>query len=73
MLPSDLTPIGMFMSADIIVKVVMIGLLLASVLTWTICLAKVYELWVARQSLARAQESLAAARSSRRSVQGCEC
>jgi biopolymer transport protein ExbB len=63
MLPSDLTPIGMFMSADIIVKVVMIGLLLASVLTWTICLAKVYELWVARQSLARAQVSLAAARS----------
>jgi biopolymer transport protein ExbB len=62
-LPRDLTPIGMFMSADIIVKVVMIGLLVASVLTWTIFLAKAYELWFARQNLARAQGSLAVARS----------
>ena len=62
-LPRDLTPIGMFMSADIIVKAVMIGLLFASVLTWTIFLAKAYELWFARQNLARAQGSLAAARS----------
>jgi tonB-system energizer ExbB len=45
-LPHDLTPTGMFMSADIVVKAVMIGLMLASVLTWTILLAKVYELWV---------------------------
>jgi biopolymer transport protein ExbB len=62
-LPHDLTPMGMFMSADIVVKVVMIGLILASVLTWTILLAKVYELWVVRQNLARAQSALAAARS----------
>jgi biopolymer transport protein ExbB len=62
-LPRDLTPIGMFMSADIIVKAVMIGLLIASVLTWTIFLAKAYELWFARQNLARAQASLASARS----------
>jgi biopolymer transport protein ExbB len=62
-LPRDLTPIGMFMSADIIVKAVMIGLLLASVLTWTIFLAKAYELWFARQNLARAQSSLTSARS----------
>jgi biopolymer transport protein ExbB len=62
-LPRDLTPMGMFLSADIVVKAVMIGLILASVLTWTILLAKVYELWVVRQNLARAQSALAAARS----------
>jgi biopolymer transport protein ExbB len=35
-LPRDLTPHGMFMSADIVVKGVMLGLAFASVLTWTI-------------------------------------
>jgi biopolymer transport protein ExbB len=63
LLPHDLTPVGMFMSADIVVKAVMVGLILASVLTWTICLAKALELWGARRSLARAQRSLKAARS----------
>jgi len=62
-LPRDLTPLGMFMSADIIVKAVMLGLVFASVLTWTIWLAKTLELWGARRRLARAQRSLAAARS----------
>jgi biopolymer transport protein ExbB len=62
-LPRDLTPWGMFMSADIIVKAVMLGLLFASVLTWTIWLAKTIELLAARRSLARAQQALAAARS----------
>src|SRR6266436_225269 len=62
-LPRDLTPLGMFMSADIIVKAVMLGLVFASVLTWTIWLAKSLELWGARRRLARAQRSLAAARS----------
>ena len=63
LLPRDLTPWGMFMAADIIVKAVMIGLLLASVLTWTIWLAKTLELVGARRSLARAHQVLAAARS----------
>jgi biopolymer transport protein ExbB len=62
-LPRDLTPLGMFMSADIIVKAVMLGLVSASVLTWTIWLAKTLELWGARRRLARAQRALAAARS----------
>ena len=62
-LPRDLTPWGMFMSADIVVKAVMIGLVFASVLTWTIWLAKTLELIGARQRLARAHEVLAAARS----------
>jgi biopolymer transport protein ExbB len=63
LLPRDLTPYGMFMSADIIVKAVMLGLAFASLLTWTICLAKTLELWGARRRLNRAQRSLAAARS----------
>jgi biopolymer transport protein ExbB len=62
-LPRDLTPWGMFMSADIIVKMVMLGLVFASVLTWTIWLAKTLELVAARRSLARAHHVLAAARS----------
>jgi biopolymer transport protein ExbB len=63
LLPKDLTPYGMFMSADIIVKTVMLGLIFASLLTWTIWLAKTLELWDARRRLSRAQRSLAAARS----------
>jgi biopolymer transport protein ExbB len=62
-LPRDLTPFGMFMSADIIVKAVMLGLIFASVLTWTIWLAKTLELFGVRRRLARAQRSLHAARS----------
>ncbi len=43
-LSADLSPLAMFMQADIVVKVVMLGLLAASVLTWTIFLAKTVEL-----------------------------
>jgi biopolymer transport protein ExbB len=62
LLPHDLTPWGMFRSADIVVKAVMIGLVLASVLTWTIWLAKTLELVGARRRLARAHEALESAR-----------
>jgi biopolymer transport protein ExbB len=62
-LPRDLTPFGMFMSADIIVKAVMLGLIFASVLTWTIWLAKTLELLGVRRRLKRAQHSLTEARS----------
>lgn len=50
-LPHDLSAWGMFKSADVVVKAVMIGLLLASVLTWTIFLAKTLELRAARRQL----------------------
>ena len=43
-LPRDLSPWGMFMAADIVVKAVMVGLAFASVLTWTIWFAKAIEL-----------------------------
>jgi len=40
----ELTPVGMFLQAAMVVKVVMIGLLLASVLSWTLLLIKMFEL-----------------------------
>jgi biopolymer transport protein ExbB len=43
-LTDDLSPWGMFLNADIVVKIVMIGLLLASVVTWTVFFAKTVEL-----------------------------
>jgi biopolymer transport protein ExbB len=50
-LPRDLSPWGMFMAADIVVKAVMVGLALASVLTWTIWFAKAIELMTARRCM----------------------
>ena len=43
-LPHDLSPLGMFMAADWVVKAVMIGLALASVVTWTVLVVKMLEL-----------------------------
>lgn len=43
-LPHDLSPWGMFLQADWVVKAVMIGLLLASIATWTVLVAKTSEL-----------------------------
>ena len=47
-LSSDLSPLAMFLQADIIVKSVIVGLLAASVVTWTIFIAKTIELRIAR-------------------------
>ncbi|GAC1327998.1 MAG: hypothetical protein NVSMB26_02680 [Beijerinckiaceae bacterium] len=47
LLPRDLSPWGMFLSANIVVKGVIVGLGLASVVTWTIWLAKTIELLIA--------------------------
>jgi hypothetical protein len=60
-LPRDLSPWGMFMAADIIVKAVMLGLAFASVLTWTIWFAKAIELISARRRLRGAIAALAQA------------
>ncbi len=62
-LPQDLSPWGMFVSADVVVKAVMIGLAFASVLTWTIWLAKSIEILLARRAMRRAIEMLDRARS----------
>nr|WP_309486166.1 tonB-system energizer ExbB [Ancylobacter mangrovi] len=53
-LPHDLSPWGMFMAADWIVKAVMIGLAFASVVTWTVWLVKSLELAFAQRRLRRA-------------------
>ena len=60
-LPHDLSPFGMFMAADYIVKAVMLGLAFASLVTWTIWLAKALELAMARRRAGRALKRLEAA------------
>ena len=52
-LPHDLSPIGMFLAADRIVKAVMLGLAFASVVTWSVWLAKALEMFGARRTLIR--------------------
>ena len=47
----DLSPWGMYKNADIIVKIVMIGLALASIITWTIWIAKGFEVLGAKRRL----------------------
>ena len=52
-LPEGLSVSGMFTNADVIVKAVMIGLLAASVVTWTILLAKGLEIILFRRRAGR--------------------
>jgi biopolymer transport protein ExbB len=59
----ELSPWSMFMSADIIVKTVMIGLALASVATWTIFFAKMIELSLVHRKLRAALDRIADVRS----------
>jgi biopolymer transport protein ExbB len=49
----DLSPWGMYQAADIVVKSVMIGLMLASLLTWTVWLFKTVQLFRARRQCQR--------------------
>src|SRR5215475_12998668 len=53
-LPHDLSPWGMFQAADIFVQAVMVGLAIASVVTWTVWLAKTIELLVAKRRMRQA-------------------
>jgi biopolymer transport protein ExbB len=50
-LPPALTPWHMVLTADVVVQVVMAVLLLASLATWTVLIAKGVELFVARRRL----------------------
>jgi biopolymer transport protein ExbB len=59
----ELSPWSMFLSADILVKAVMIGLAFASLVTWTIFLAKMVELSLIRRKLRRALGKIADVRS----------
>ena len=53
----------MFLSADVIVKAVMIGLAFASLVTWTIFIAKMIELTLIRRKLSTALSKINGARS----------
>ena len=48
----------MFMNADVVVKAVMVGLVFASIVTWTVCLAKTIELLKARRRVRSAMREL---------------
>jgi biopolymer transport protein ExbB len=71
-LPHDLSPMGMFMAADWVVKAVMIGLALASLATWTIWLAKSIELAASKRTIANALDRIVAARSLEEAAQHFE-
>jgi biopolymer transport protein ExbB len=53
----------MFLNADVIVKAVMVGLVIASLITWTVAFAKGLEVMIAKRRLRRGLRLLAQARS----------
>ncbi|RWL92585.1 MAG: tonB-system energizer ExbB [Mesorhizobium sp.] len=57
-LPHDLSPWGMFMNSDIVVKAVMVGLAFASLVTWTIWLAKSLEVFGGKLRARRAADAI---------------
>jgi biopolymer transport protein ExbB len=59
----ELSPWSMFLTADILVKAVMIGLAFASLVTWTIFIAKIIELGLVQRRLRAALGKIAHARS----------
>nr|WP_225678210.1 tonB-system energizer ExbB [Bradyrhizobium hereditatis] len=59
----ELSPWTMFMSADVVVKAVMVGLAFASLVTWTIFIAKMIELAVVQRKVRSALAKIADARS----------
>jgi biopolymer transport protein ExbB len=59
----ELSPWSMFMSADILVKAVMIGLAFASLVTWTIFIAKMIELSLVQSKLRAALAKIGDSRS----------
>src|SRR6516164_8681883 len=62
-LPRDLSPWGMYLNADPVVKGIVIGLALASVITWTVCLAKAIEIFFANREIHAALGRLTSVRS----------
>jgi biopolymer transport protein ExbB len=61
--PRELSPWSMFLSADILVKAVMIGLAFASLVTWTIFVAKMIELALVQSKLRAALAKISDSRS----------
>lgn len=71
-IPHDLSPEGMFMAADWVVKSVMISLAFASVLTWTVWLAKSLQLFGARARAKRGLKAVTQARQLQDALQALE-
>ena len=69
-LPHDLSPMGMFRQADIVVKAVMIGLAFASVVTWTVLIVKVVEYLIAMSAIGRGARRIESAESLRTALSG---
>ena len=59
----ELSPWSMFMSADVVVKAVMIGLAFASLITWTVFIAKMIELSVIQRKVRSALNRISDVRS----------
>jgi biopolymer transport protein ExbB len=57
-IPHELSPWSMFMSADILVKAVMISLAFASLVTWTIFIAKTIQFLFARRRVRNALDRI---------------
>ena len=68
-LPRDLSPWGMYINADPVVKAVLIGLAFASLVTWTVWLAKTVEIVVAKRRVRAALNVLASVRSTSEGVE----
>ncbi len=68
-LPRDLSPWGMYVDADPVVKAVLIGLVVASIITWTVWLAKTIEIIVAKRRVRAAARALASVRSTSEATQ----
>ena len=68
-LPRDLSPWGMYINADPVVKAVLIGLAFASMVTWTVWLAKTVEIVVAKRRVRAALKVLAGVRSTSEGVE----
>ena len=72
LLPQNLSPWGMFLNADIVVKAVMIGLAIASLVTWTIWLAKTIELRMAMRRVRRRLAMLESGAHFAEAVRACD-
>jgi biopolymer transport protein ExbB len=68
-LPRDLSPWGMFVNADSVVKAVLIGLAFASLVTWTVWLAKTIEIVICKRRVRAALNILASVRSTSEGVE----
>jgi biopolymer transport protein ExbB len=72
LLPHNLSPWGMFLNADIVVKAVMVGLAFASLVTWTVWLAKTIELFLARRRARQRIRMLEAGRGLQDAARACD-